>query len=66
LSVGSAVTTNATLLHPISPSLELFGTIRNLFDVDRSDPVADSHVQSAIIQDGRTWQVGLRWKLKRE
>ena len=41
----------------------LFGTVRNLFDVDYAVPASSEHVQDTIPQNGRTFRVGLRVKL---
>jgi iron complex outermembrane receptor protein len=65
-TVGEAVRTNLTVSHPVAPSLEIYGGVRNLFDLEHADPVADYHAQDAIVQDGRTWNVGLRWRLGSE
>jgi outer membrane receptor for ferrienterochelin and colicin len=61
--LDGAVTTNLTVSQPLTPSLTLYGTVKNLFDVEFADPVADYYVQSEVAQDGRTWHVGLRWRL---
>ena len=48
---------------PLGQSLELVGTVRNLFDLDYAVPVSDVHVQDTIPQNSRTFRVGLRVKL---
>jgi iron complex outermembrane receptor protein len=60
---GSAATANVTLTKPLGQSLELFGTVRNLFDVEYAVPASQEHVQDTIPQNGRTFRVGLRVKL---
>jgi outer membrane receptor protein involved in Fe transport len=61
--LGPATTANITLTAPIRDRFELFGTVRNIFDVQYADPASDSHRQDSIPQNGRTVRVGLRWKL---
>src|SRR6185295_4565684 len=41
--VGAAAIVNVTVVQPLARSWELFGTIRNLFDVDYADPASSSH-----------------------
>ena len=60
---GAAATANVTLVKPLGRSLELFGTVRNLFDVEYAVPASQEHVQDTIPQNGRTFRVGLRVKL---
>ena len=60
---GAATTANVTLVKPIGRTLEVFGTIRNLFDLDYAVPASQEHVQDTIPQNGRTFRVGLRVKL---
>jgi iron complex outermembrane receptor protein len=60
---GAATTANVTLVKPLGRSLELFGTVRNLFDVEYAVPASSEHVQDTIPQNGRTFRVGLRVKL---
>jgi outer membrane receptor for ferrienterochelin and colicins len=58
-----AATAGVTVLAPIGRAFELFGGVRNLFDVQYADPASDQHRQDVIPQNGRTLRVGLRWKL---
>jgi len=51
------------VVKPIGRTFEIFGTVRNLFDVDYSVPASQEHVQDTIPQNGRTFRVGLRVKL---
>jgi iron complex outermembrane receptor protein len=60
---GAAATANMTLVKPLGGSLELVGTIRNLFNVEYAVPASQEHVQDTIPQNGRTFRVGLRVKL---
>ncbi len=62
-TVGAFTTMNVTMTQPMGRSWELFGTVRNLFDVAYSDPASSQHVQDVIPQNGRTARVGLRWKV---
>lgn len=59
--VGAAATMNVTLTQPLGRSWALVGTVRNLFDVDYSDPASSNHLQDAIPQNGRTARIGLRY-----
>jgi outer membrane receptor for ferrienterochelin and colicins len=60
----AAATANLTITKSLGQSLELVGTVRNLFDVEYAIPASDSHVQDSIPQNGRTLRVGLRFKIK--
>jgi iron complex outermembrane receptor protein len=60
---NAAATANVTLLKPLGRSLELVGTVRNLFNVEYAVPASQEHVQDTIPQNGRTFRVGLRVKL---
>jgi iron complex outermembrane receptor protein len=62
---GAATTANVTLVKPLGRSFEVFGTVRNLFDLEYAVPASQEHVQDAIPQNGRTFRVGLRVKLSR-
>ncbi|MEP7308337.1 MAG: TonB-dependent receptor [Acidobacteriota bacterium] len=61
--VGAAAIVNVTMVQPVTRSWELFGTVRNLFDVDYADPASSSHRQDAIPQNGRTARIGLRYSM---
>jgi iron complex outermembrane receptor protein len=63
--VPGSATLNVHVVQPIGHSLELFGDVQNIFDAERSDPVSSQHKQSAIVQNGRTARIGLRWNLWR-
>jgi outer membrane receptor for ferrienterochelin and colicins len=60
--VSGAATVNVTMVQPLGRSWELFGGVRNLFDADYADPVSNQHLQEAVVQNGRTARVGLRWR----
>jgi outer membrane receptor for ferrienterochelin and colicins len=60
----AAATANLTITKSLGSSLELLGTVRNLFDVEYAIPASDSHLQDSIPQNGRTFRVGLRVKVK--
>jgi iron complex outermembrane receptor protein len=60
-SVGSAILANLNVNHRVSPKLEVFGLVANLFDLRYFDPASDEHAFDAIEQNGRTARLGLRW-----
>jgi iron complex outermembrane receptor protein len=60
-TVPGAATMHLTVTQPLSRSWAIVGTVRNLFDVEYSDPASSSHRQDVIPQNGRTARVGLRW-----
>jgi len=62
-TVAPQALAHVTLSAPISRSLDVVGTIRNLFDQRYADPASDEHQLDAIEQNGRTMNVGLRWKI---
>ena len=47
-----------TVIKPLGRSLELVGTVRNLFNLDYAVPASNDHVQDTIPQNGRTFRVG--------
>lgn len=59
--VDGAMLVNLTVTQPLGRRLELFGTVRNLFDDDYADPASDVHRQITIPQNGITARIGLRW-----
>ena len=63
--VGGHALANVNYVHPITARLAFTATLRNLFDVDDSDPASAEHRQDVIPQDGRTGYVGLRWNWAR-
>jgi outer membrane receptor protein involved in Fe transport len=50
-----------TFRQPLSARLQLVASGRNLFDAQYADPASDEHAQDAIVQNGRTLQVGVSW-----
>jgi outer membrane receptor protein involved in Fe transport len=52
-----------TMIQPIGRALDLVGTIRNLFNEQYADPVSDAHIQDSIPQNGRTFRIGLTFKI---
>jgi outer membrane receptor for ferrienterochelin and colicins len=61
--VAASATVNVTMIQPLARSWELFGGVQNIFDARYFDPVSRQHQQDAIVQNGRTARIGLRWKL---
>jgi outer membrane receptor for ferrienterochelin and colicins len=61
--VSAAATVDVTMTQPLGLSWELFGGVRNIFDVWYLDPASNQHRQDAIPQNGRTARIGLRWRL---
>jgi outer membrane receptor for ferrienterochelin and colicins len=59
--VDAASVVHLTGAWPISKSLALTGSIRNLFDQSYSDPGSDEHLPDSIPQTQRTARIGLRW-----
>jgi outer membrane receptor for ferrienterochelin and colicins len=57
---GHAVA-NLNYVHPLTGTVALTATVRNLFDADYADPASAEHRQDVIPQDGRTGYVGVRW-----
>jgi outer membrane receptor protein involved in Fe transport len=62
-SAAGATIANVTFSSRLTNSLELVGTIRNLFDQSYADPASDEHLPDIIQQNGRTARIGFRWKL---
>jgi outer membrane receptor for ferrienterochelin and colicins len=62
-TLGATATANVTFVAPVSRRFELVGGVRNLFDVQYSDPASDQHLQDSIPQNGRTLRIGVRMKL---
>lgn len=57
----SVALANVSLLERIRPSLEVVGTVDNLFDRAYADPASDEHLQDSIPQNGRTFRAAVRW-----
>jgi outer membrane receptor for ferrienterochelin and colicins len=62
-TLGAATTANVTIIKPLGRSLELVGSVRNLFGLDYAVPASSEHVQDSIPQNGRTFRVGLKLRL---
>jgi iron complex outermembrane receptor protein len=62
-SVPGATIANVTFSSRITTSVELVGTIRNLFNRSYADPASDEHLPDVIQQNGRTARIGIRWNL---
>ena len=60
-TVSMAAPVSVTMVQPIGRSWELFGSVHNIFDQNYADPVSSALVQDAILQNGRTARIGLRW-----
>ncbi len=63
LTVSAAATVNVSMIQPLGPAWELFGSVRNIFDAEYADPASSQHRQDSIPQNGRTARIGLRWKI---
>ncbi len=63
-TLPTATTANLSLVQPLSRTFEVFGQLRNVFNVLYADPASSANVQDVIYQNGRTFQVGLRWNLQ--
>ncbi|MDP3720673.1 MAG: TonB-dependent receptor [Acidobacteriota bacterium] len=61
-TLGSATVANVTVTQPIGRDFELVGMFRNLFNEQFEDPVSGAHRQDSILQNGRTFRIGLGWK----
>jgi len=61
--LGAKTVANLTMIQPAGRFVELVGTVRNVFNEPYADPGSSAHLQDSIPQNGRTFRVGLRWKL---
>lgn len=59
----AATVANVTVIQPAGRFFELVGTVRNLFNAQYADPGSSANLQDSIPQNGRTFRLGLRWKL---
>jgi iron complex outermembrane receptor protein len=64
-TVPAQAIAHVTLNAPIARSIELMGAVRNVFDARYADPASDEHRVDAIVQNGRTFSVGVRWMFAR-
>jgi outer membrane receptor protein involved in Fe transport len=62
-TVPGATIANVTFSSRLTSSVELVGTIRNLFNQSYADPASDEHRSDIIQQNGRTARIGIRWNL---
>jgi outer membrane receptor for ferrienterochelin and colicins len=65
-SVEPLMFTNATVVQPLATGIDLVGSVRNVFDTTYADPGSEEHLQDSIEQNGRTFLVGVRWRLARK
>ncbi len=63
LEVEPATAASITARWPIARDFTVTGSARNLFDRSYGDPASQEHTQNMIWQDGRTFRVGLEWRL---
>jgi iron complex outermembrane receptor protein len=59
-----ATTANVTMMVLAGTAFELVASIKNLFNVQYADPASDQHLQDAIVQNGRTFRIGLRFTFR--
>ncbi len=64
-TVGAASLGRVTVTQPLARAFSLTAQIRNVFDQEYGDPASAEHLQDTIVQDGRTFIVGLRWHVGR-
>ncbi|MEO7190237.1 MAG: TonB-dependent receptor [Vicinamibacterales bacterium] len=60
--LAPATTASVTFVAPLASAFELYGGGQNLFDVTYADPASEQHRQDVIQRNGRTFNIGLRWK----
>jgi len=61
--VAGALVANLNLLgQPFGKNLDVALGVYNLFDQDYADPGADEHLQTEILQDGRSWRLKLDYR----
>jgi outer membrane cobalamin receptor len=59
---GSYTVTNLTVTsRRLAPRLEVAASIYNLFDTAYEDPAGEEHAQDVILQDGRSFRLGLSY-----
>ncbi len=60
--LGGFLLTNVTfVLRGLMPNLDLTAGIYNLFDKRYADPAGEEHVQSSILQDGRSFRIRIAY-----
>ncbi|MEO8481067.1 MAG: TonB-dependent receptor [Acidobacteriota bacterium] len=62
-TLSPAATASISIVMPMGRTFELVGGVRNLLNAQYSDPASADHRQDAIVQNGRTLNVGLTWKV---
>ncbi|MES1254810.1 MAG: TonB-dependent receptor [Acidobacteriota bacterium] len=62
-TLPTVVTANLTAIVPLTRTLNLTGSLRNLFDESYADPASDAHREDLVPQNGRTLRIGVRVKL---
>jgi outer membrane receptor protein involved in Fe transport len=62
VDTAPATVVNLTVTQPLARSLELVGTVKNMFDDEYDDPASAQHRQNVIPQNGRTARIGVRWR----
>jgi iron complex outermembrane receptor protein len=63
--VAPSATTDVTFTMPLNRTLGLSASAYNLFDVQYADPVSDIQRPDVIVQNGRTFRLGVRVTLWR-
>jgi outer membrane receptor for ferrienterochelin and colicins len=53
---------NLTVTAPLRKRVEIVASVRNLFGNTYADPGSEEHREDVLVQDGRTFTVGLRWR----
>jgi hypothetical protein len=61
-TLKSATTAHFTAIAPIRSGFEPWGRFATC-SMQYADPVSDQHLQDSIPQNGRTFRIGLRWKI---
>jgi outer membrane receptor for ferrienterochelin and colicins len=59
--VPGVALTNVTWRVPLRRGFFLSSTLKNLFDRTYADPGSEEHREDAIVQDGRTFRIGIDW-----
>ena len=62
-TVPAEAVASLTLNAPVTRTIDAVGGVRNVFDARYADPASDEHRLDAIVQNGRTLSLGLRWTI---
>jgi iron complex outermembrane receptor protein len=62
-SVAPSAVANITFVEPLHGRMEMVAAIRNAFDTAYAIPGSKEHRQDVIEQNGRTFSIGVRWRL---